>query len=178
MTFENFTQVHGNNFIMHTTQAQQPVHNRSPKATFIFISSLMVFILIALYAINNSHTAERDSLPAGTVTISQETLEEKYGLRVNLVAVTGAGGFVDLRLKVLDGEKARSLLQDRDNFPSLFIDRNTVLRVPQETKEQEIRFENDGNLFLMFPNAGNVVKPGAPLRIMFGNLALEPTDVQ
>jgi hypothetical protein len=45
-------------------------------------------------------------------------------------------------------------------------------------KEQEIRFENDGNLFLMFPNAGNVVKPGAQLRIMFGNLALEPTDVQ
>ena len=29
-------------------------------------------------------------------TLPQSELEEKYGLRVNLVAVTGAGGFVDL----------------------------------------------------------------------------------
>jgi hypothetical protein len=178
MTFEDFMQVHGKNFIMHTTKVQQPVNNLSPKATFIFISALMVFILIALYAINNSHTAEEDSLPADTVTISQETLEEKYGLRVNLVAVTGAGGFVDLRLKVLDGEKARSLLEERDNLPALFIDRNSILRVPQETKEQEIRFENDSNLFLMFPNAGNAIRRGTQVRIMFGNLVLEPMDVQ
>ena len=108
-------------------------------------------------------------------TISQSVLEEQYGLRVNLVAVTAAGGLVDVRLKMVDGEKARILLQDPDNFPSLWIaEGNVSLDVPEENRTQQINFEDDGNLFVMFPNGRGMVKPGTPVTIRFGSTQVEP----
>jgi hypothetical protein len=108
-------------------------------------------------------------------TISQSVLEEQYGLRVNLVAVTAAGGLVDLRLKILDGGRAEALLGDPTNLPALLVpDRDVTLELPDEAKSQEIRFEDDGNYFMMFPNTANAVKPGTPVTIQFGDLQLEP----
>jgi hypothetical protein len=132
---------------------------------------LVVLFLIGFLAYRGQQKPEA----AAISTISQGALEEQYGLRVNLVAVTAAGGMVDLRLKIVNGEKAKSLLQDPDNFPSLWIaDGDVSLAVPEENRTQQIQFEDDGNLFVMFPNAGGVVKPGTPVVIRFGDTQVEP----
>jgi hypothetical protein len=116
--------------------------------------------------------------PRNVTTVSSQTLEDQYGLRVNLVAVTAAGGMVDLRLKIVDGEKAKALLQDEKNFPAVFVNGNVTLNASEEVKSQEIQFENDGNLFLMFPNAGNAVKRGSKVTVTFGDIVLEPIVVK
>jgi len=143
---------------------------------FISIAIILTILIVVALYINNAFRAfQAASLPQGTVVISQGILEEKYGVRVNLIAVTAAGGLVDVRLKFVDAEKAKSLLQDPKNFPTLWIaESSRTLNVPEDTKAQEIKFENDGNLFLMFPNASDVVKPGTPVTITFGNIQVEP----
>lgn len=163
---------------MQNVQANHLAANLSPKRILVFASIFTALLLIAGYAINNMRVPQGDTLPPGTVSMSHKSLEEEYGLHINLLAVTAGGGFVDVRLKILNSEKAQSLLQSPDNFPSLFVDNSTILGVSKEIKEQEIRFEDNGSLFIMFPNAGNAIKPGTRLRIMFGNIALEPMDVQ
>ena len=111
--------------------------------------------------------------------ISAQALEEHYGLRVNLVAVTAAGGMVDLRLKMLDGEKAKAFLQDKKNFPELYIaDGDVTLKASEDTISQEIKFETDGNIFLLFPNGANMVKRGTSVTVMFGDTALEPIEAK
>lgn len=153
----------------------RPVSSKILLLAFI----LIVFVGIGLYANNVLKIFSPSSFPKGTIVISQSDLEEKYGLRVNLVAVTAAGGMVDLRLKIIDGEKAKFLLQDKKNFPVLLAsDGNIQLNVPEETKSREIKFEDKGNLFLLFPNAGNAVKPGVPVTLLFGNIALDPIDAR
>jgi len=149
----------------------------SNRTLSIFLFLLGV-LLVGAYLLNLSRTSGATSLPKGTITISQAALEEKYGLHLNLVAITAAGGFVDVRLKILDSEKAKSLLQDKNNFPSLYTNDAVRLNVPAEGKQEEIRFEKNGILFFMYPNAGNAVRRGDQVRIIFGNLALEPTVVQ
>lgn len=118
----------------------------------------------------------------GTVvvsTITQNALEADYGLRVNLVAVTAAGGLVDVRIKLIDAEKAKLLLSDKKNFPSLWIDgRQVALTLSEEVISQEIQFENDANLYLMFPNAGSAVQKGTPVTIRFGDIALDAIAAQ
>lgn len=163
---------------MQSVRANHPAANLSLKRILIFTSIFIALLLIARYAINSMQTLQGDALPPRAVSISHKTLEEEYGLRVNLVAVSAAGGFVDVRLKILNSEKAKSLLQDPENFPSLLIDNHAILSASKAAKEQEIRFEDNGNLFIMFPNAGNAARPGTRVRIMFGNIALEPMDVQ
>jgi hypothetical protein len=136
---------------------------------FLIVASA-VFVFISL----NTSSSSSNLAP-----ISQNTLEVKYGLRVSLVAVTAAGGMVDVRLKIVDGGKAKLLLQDKKNFPVLSVNNgNLTLRASEETKSQVIKFENDGNLFLLFPNAGNAVKPGAAVSLLFGDTVLEPIDAR
>ena len=149
----------------------------SPRLNIYLISAmiLVVLILVGFLANRAWQTPDTALVPSGMTTLSKSALEEQYGLHVNLVAVTAAGGLVDLRLKIVDGEKAKSLLQDPKNFPSLWVaDGEVSLTVPEEERTQEIRFEDDGNLFLMFPNGQGVVKPDTPVSIRFGDIQVEP----
>lgn len=139
-----------------------------------YLIPIMILVVVLLIGFL-FYRSQQNTETLVTTTISQSALEEQYGLRVNLVAVTAAGGMVDLRLKIVDGEKARSLLQDSNNFPALWIaDSNVSLVVPEEGRTQEIQFEDDGNLFVMFPNGGGVVKPGTPVILRFGDIQVEP----
>jgi len=163
-------------------QAVKNDHLESPAKSsnkFIFIGFVFVIILIvAIFARNIYMAFQPPSLPQGTVTISQSILEEKYGLHTNLVAVTGAGGFVDVRLKIVDGSKAKLLLSDQKNFPSLFSKNGVILNAPEDTKSQEMKFDNGGNLFIMYPNSGNAVTRGSPVTIVFGDTAVEPINAK
>lgn len=149
--------------------------------TLILAVILTGVILVGLLVIRSQQEPRSQQGPEAAVaspevtTISDSVLEEQYGLRVNLVAVTAAGGLVDLRLKILDGSKAKALLGDPNNLPAVLVpDKDITLELPDEAKSQEIRFEDDGNYFMMFPNTANAVKPGTPVNILFGNLQLEP----
>ncbi|HEX5689788.1 MAG TPA: hypothetical protein VFX76_07295 [Roseiflexaceae bacterium] len=150
----------------------------SARKSVIAACVLVVLLLVSLLAARTYNALRPASLPQGTVTISQRALEEQYGLRVNLVAITGAGGFVDLRLKLVDGEKAKLLLADAKNFPALFAKTGALLQAPDHTKSQAIQFISGGNLFIMYPNAANAVTQGSPVRIVFGNMAVEPIDAK
>jgi len=143
---------------------------------YLIPAIILVFILlVGLLAYRSMNKPESGVIPSGMTEVSQSMLEEKYGLRVNLIAVTAAGGLVDVRLKIVDGEKAKSLLQDPNNFPALWIaDGDVTLIVPEENRAQEIKFENNANLFVMVPNARNMVKPGTPVVVRFGEIQVEP----
>ncbi len=151
-----------------------------PRSTnYLFIAFILIVLLsLGLYLFNSYQTLNPSSQPKGVTVLSQQAFEEQYGLRVNLVAVTAANGMVDLRLKIVDGAKAKLLLQDKKNFPAVFVNANVTLNASAEVKSQVIQFENDGNLFLMFPNAGNAVKRGSTVTILFGGIALEPIEVK
>jgi len=107
--------------------------------------------------------------------ISQDILEEKYGMRVNLIGVTAAGGMVDLRLKILDAEKAKQLISDGKHLPSLVVSGSNVILTPSEdSQSQEIKLQNGGDLFLLFPNTRNAVQTGSSLTVRFADRDLEP----
>ena len=143
---------------------------------FVLILILLVAALSAYNALNARQAASTS--PAATA-LSPSALEAQYGLRVNLIAMTAASGMVDLRLKIVDGKKARLLLQDKKNFPSLLAGAGGVtLSASEDAQAQEIKFEDDGNLLVLFSNAGNVVKPGATVRVLFGDVRLEPIVVK
>ena len=109
-----------------------------------------------------------------SLTITQSALEENYGLRVQLIAVTAAGGLVDLRLQIVDAEKAKAFLDDRANFPTLRLENDVVLRSAEDIATQEIQFEEGQMIFILFPNAGNSLRPGDAVNIVLGNLQVEP----
>jgi hypothetical protein len=164
---------------MQAITSDRPMARSNSTKKFISVALILVILLVVALFVNKAYQASQPaSLPQGTVTISQSVLEAQYGLRVNLVAVTGAGGFVDLRLKMVNGDKAKLLLADAKNFPAIFAKSGVTLNAPEDTKSQKIEFISDGNLFIMFPNSGNAVTQGSPVTIVFGATALELINVK
>jgi hypothetical protein len=137
----------------------------------LFLTTILFLVMTSILLFYRSSNRPGSALV--TNTLSQSAFEARYGVRVSLIAVTAAGGMVDLRLKITDAEKAKFLLQDSKNFPALWVN-NITLTASKETRSQEIKLEDDGNLFILIPNAGNVVKSGASVTVLFGDMALEP----
>jgi hypothetical protein len=160
------------------TSDRSATRPNSTKNIITVVVMLVILLVVAVFANKAYQSLQPASLPQGTVTISERVLEAQYGLRVNLVAVTGAGGFIDIRLKMVDGEKAKLLLADAQNFPTPFAKSGVTLNAPADTKSQTIEFISGGNLFIMYPNAGNAVTQGSPVTIVFGDTALEPINAK
>jgi len=141
-------------------------------------AGIIILILLVLAGLYASGVMRPQTVSPEFVSISEGELEKQYGLKVLLVAVTGAGGFVDLRITIVDGEKAKTLLSDPGNFPAVWVRDGVLLDAPEDTKSQKIRYDDGGTMFVLYPNAGNAVKHGEPVRILFGRILLEPMDAK
>jgi hypothetical protein len=161
---------------MQAMKSDRPVARPNSTNKFISVAIILAILITAGLVVFNSYQSKSTS-PAATV-ILHSALEETYGLRLNLVAVTASGGFVDLRLKIMDGDKAKLLLADKKDFPSLVAENGVTLNAPADTKSQKIEFISGGNLFVMYPNSGNAVLQGSPVTILFGDIRLEPIVVK
>lgn len=141
----------------------------------IVIVTLSLIGAVYLKTPSSKKTQPTTPTPTISTTISQNELEEKYGLRVMLVAVTGAGGFVDLRLKVVDTDKAGQLLNEPAKMPVLYIkDNGWILKQPADAQNTLPTLEKDALLLGLFPNSLNAVQPGTSVTLIFGDVAVEP----
>jgi hypothetical protein len=145
-----------------------------------FVSTVFVLFVLLIAGLGLYNSVKAKSVPPAAPVLSESALEEQYGVRVNLVAVTASGGMVDLRLKIMDARKAKLLLQDQANFPSLYVnDANVTLNASEDAKTQPIKFDANNSLFLLYPNSRNAVKPGTPVNILFGKtIMLEPIEAR
>ena len=142
--------------------------------------ALLVVLLLAFFAYRSWFSGPTTAAPADAQWISQAVLEEQYGVRINLIAVTAAGGLVDMRLKIVDAEKARLLVQESNDVPKLYIgDDEALLTGPEDAADQLLStLEDDGSIFLMYPNVAGVLAPGKLVTVQFGDIWLEPIPAQ
>jgi hypothetical protein len=135
----------------------------------------VLFAVILVLLLSSLSACSVGRAPQQAAPLSLSALEAQYGLRVSLVAVTAAGGLVDVRLKVVDAEKAKQLLKDAASYPALMVSGSgAILTAPEESRTQELKPANGEMILLLFPNARNAVKPGTKVAITFGDIRLEP----
>lgn len=110
-------------------------------------------------------------------TLSPEQFAEQTGLQVTLIAVTSGGGMVDLRLKVVDADKAAQLFADPEVKPILIAEDGTELLPPAEM-EFNVNLEADKAYFTLYGNPNNAIKRGSPVTVTIGGYRLEPIIAQ
>ena len=151
-----------------TGSTLQVVLNRKSLTAVVL---LLGCILAAIFAVVQAVSAAQTPLAAPPLAVSE--LEARYGLRLNLLAVTAAGGMVDVRFKIVDAAKAKALLSVPANFPTLQIaGSRTILSIPSEDRPG-FSFSDDGAIHLMYANNGGLVKQGTPVNLSFGGIRLE-----
>jgi len=102
---------------------------------------------------------------------SHEALEQEYGIQVTQATVTTLGGVVDVRMKILDREKAEQLVEE-GHFALLVGD--TLIPAPHVSRHMLV----NKTIIVMFPNRQNIVKSGTPVSLVFENLRAEPIAVK
>lgn len=111
-------------------------------------------------------------------TVSEATLESECGLHINLVAVTAAGGMIDVRFKVLDKEKAAQLLgTSQVRLAIVAEDSGTVIQAPPDT-EQNFTLQDGMVYFVQFPNVSHAVEAGRPVSLVIGDMRLEHLEAK
>jgi hypothetical protein len=103
--------------------------------------------------------------------ITQHTFEEEYGMQVSRAALTFRDGIVDVRMKVLDPEKADPLIED-GHFALLVGDQ--LIQAPHVSRHML----KNKTIIVWYPNLQKIVQSGTPVSIVFENLRIEPVTVQ
>jgi hypothetical protein len=120
-----------------------------------------------------------DPSPAPTGTArpaSVAEVEDRYGVRVTLVALIAGGGLIDCRFRVIDPAKAAFLLK-ADNLPLLVAEKsNRAIQIDQPIDQAGLI--QDRVYSVVYPNVQNALEPGDQVSVIIGDLRLEHVLVQ
>lgn len=153
------------------------------------VALLTISLVSVRLAVGGGSQKSEHSLPEAV--ISAQTLEEEYGIRVTLVAVTAAGGMVDVRYRIIDPEKAAQLIDPEHGgiMPMIHVEDVLCTEPGLRARYENIFLEPDPHMrtqqlipdrtyFTLIPNTRNVVTRGASVIVVFGDVALEPLAVR
>jgi hypothetical protein len=120
-------------------------------------AGVLVVPLLVAGALTTFGAAPSD--PTQARLVSAEALQADYGIHLDMVAVTAAGGLVDMRFTVTDGAKASQLLHDPTATPAIFVPgSDSVLRMRKGMHHGTLL--TGSRYFLLFPNAGGTGHAG------------------
>ena len=119
------------------------------------------------------HVASLDHVIDTPVTASVD-LEKQYGVQVSLVATSMMGNIVDVRLKIIDPDKAQGFLQ---NQAALLVDQQALILAPHMHSHADSRLKA-GKVFILFFPTQKIIHPGTEVSLVFGSVRIEPMIVQ
>jgi len=110
--------------------------------------------------------------------VSDAELADRIGVQIVHVAVTGGGGLVDLRYKVVDPDKAVAVHDAV--YPPTIIDDATGIVVDQLLMGHSHTgsFRAGQTYYLIFENPGNLVQRGSTVSVLLGDTQIDNVDVK
>jgi len=108
--------------------------------------------------------------------VSSARLAEQDGIRIVHVAVTGAGGLLDLRYQVIDADKAAVV----HATPPELVDETTGAVVDQLLMGHQHKglLHAGQTYYLIFENPGNLVQRGRQVTVALGGLRVQHIPVE
>ncbi len=110
----------------------------------------------------------------GTPAMSLADLKEKYGIEVSLVAISMLDGVVDVRIKIVDPDKAYNILQ---NQAALLVNQEALILAPHMHSHHSTRLKA-GKIFVMFFPTEQKIHVGSEVSLVFGPVRIEPVVVR
>ncbi len=139
---------------------------------------LPLLVAAALTYTAGASASRSDADVAAARVVSVADMESRYGIKVNLVAVTAAGGLVDLRFTVVDKDKALNVLHGATSMPELLVEPSgKVIRAPTGMRHK-VTILDGGSYFILYSNPGGAIQAGTHVSVVIGDVRLEPIDAQ
>ena len=109
-----------------------------------------------------------------TPPLAMADLEQRYGIQVSLVAVSMLDSIVDVRIKVVDPDKAEGLLQ---NQAALLVGQQFLIIAPHMHSHSGPRLKA-GKIFTVFFPTQQIIRSGSFVSLILGPVRVEPVLVR
>jgi hypothetical protein len=120
----------------------------------------------------------RSDVRDGTTVVDRAGLSARHGIDVNLVAVTAAGGLVELRMQVTDPDKANLVVHDPADRPILVAEDTGETLAMASPPHHKATLELGREYFFLLANAHNALRAGAKVTVVVDDVRLEHVEVQ
>lgn len=145
---------------------------RDHRRMAIALATALAVLLVAAITIARWPEAKAD-VRAGTTLVTPEGLAARYGIDVNLIGVTAAGGLIEFRYQVVDPDKADTMIHDPALLPTLVIEDTGETLVIGTPHHHVNELELGGTYFFLLANAHNAVHDGSLVTLVMGDSRLE-----
>jgi len=161
----------------------QPVPVINPRLQYAphAIGSLVI-IMIGIFAYQwdlsviqalGHHVGSLDQV-CSTPAITRAELEEEYGIQISQVATSMMGSIVDVRIKIVDPDKAHAILQ---NQAALLVGQQSLILAPHMHSHNSTRLK-PGKIFIVFFPSEQIIYTGSEVSLVFGPIRTEPVIVR
>ena len=109
--------------------------------------------------------------------VAADRLSQASGVEITRVAVTGDGGLVDLRFRIVDPDRANALHDE--STPPAVVDEQSGLVVHELLMNHSHTgaYKAGVTYYLVFNNPGNWVHRGGKVTVLLGNAQVEHVEV-
>lgn len=138
-----------------------------------------VLLLVAGAMAWRTFAGHAADIRSGTHLAGTEELAAAYGIDLNLIAVTAAGGLIEFRYQVVDPDKADRIVHDPVLAPAFVVEETgetLVMSAPPHHHGAELQL--GGTYFFLMANAHNAVHQGALLTLVIGDMRVEHLVVE
>ncbi len=157
-----------------------PFNFKSPFKNIVssiwFLALAVVLLLGVTLSVVLPHFIQRTAPESAPMPLSS-AIEQRWGIRITMVAATADGGMVDLRYQVLDPDKAQSVGVDATSTPKLISHDQSVVAETAPMPHKEILHAGE-TYFLLYHNAMGAIKAQRYITISLGDLHLENVPVR
>jgi hypothetical protein len=157
----------------------RPPARRAIAAITAGVVIVVTATVLAIWLPRRSNGSETTVPPQWARTaVTADGLPERSGVQLVRVALTGGGGLLDLRFKVVDPSKAAALHDPRT--PPALIDERTGLVINQLLMDHSHTgdFQAAVTYYLVFENTGGWVQRGGSVTVLLGDAQVENVVVQ
>jgi hypothetical protein len=115
---------------------------------------------------------------AASRPVTAEVLEKQYGAKIQMVGLLAAGGLIELRLQVVDKDKAMGLFGPVAEMPMLAVEGTPKVLESAKGMKHHMTLLNGGSYFIFYTNAANSVREGSTVSMVINGVRLEHIVVQ
>ena len=158
--------------------AVSPASRRPWRARVTVAFAVLVVPLLLVAGITASSAPRGKVSLASIPVVSAAALESEFGIRVDLIGVTAAGGLVQLRFTVTDEQKAALAFHEDGSLPSLAVESRGLVITAPNSMVHHLKVLGGASYFILYSNPGGYVQAGTPVSVLIGNVRLAPITAQ
>lgn len=149
-----------------------PAEKRPHRRRLVAIG-LVTLLLLGGGAARALWSDRKADVRAGSTLVTADGMAARYGIKVDLIGVTAAGGLVEFRYQVVDPDKADAMIHDKKLLPIVVVEETGATMVISRPHHHAAALQLGGTYFFLFANAHNAIHRGSMVTLVMGDARIE-----